>query len=96
MTLRKFQEVSEVNLLIEEQGSPSPVPFGIREEDHELSNCLSRFWEVESVGIKDKVESQLDFLKNIQYLENEERYKVNLFWKADRIRKSNSYGICLK
>ena len=37
-----------------------------------------------------------EFLKTIQYLEDEERYEVNLPWKADVIPKSNSYGLFLK
>ncbi len=91
-------KVSSVNLLIEEHGSSTPFPFQLREET-DLSKCLNRFWEIESMGIQEPNEEKStdkEFLKNIQYLEDEERYEVNLPWKADVIPKSNSYGLCLK
>ena len=63
-------KVSSLNLLIEERGS---------------STQLNRFWEIESMGIQESNEEEStdkEFLKNIQYLEDEERYEVNLPCKS--------------
>ncbi|XP_046862417.1 uncharacterized protein LOC124455842 [Xenia sp. Carnegie-2017] len=48
------------------------------------------------MGIKESNESQdQEFLKDIQYLEDEGRYEVNLPWKGI-YSKSDCYGMCLK
>ena len=68
-------KVSSVNLLIEEHCSSTPFPFQLSEE-FDLSKCLNRFWEIESMGIQESHEESSDneFLKNIQYLEDEDLY----------------------
>ncbi|CAB4032858.1 uncharacterized protein LOC113680502, partial [Paramuricea clavata] len=90
-------KVSGVHLLIEEQGSLlTPSPFALREDESELSKCLSQFWEIESMGINEEKVTKEEFLKDIRYLENEARYEVSLPWKNESIPKSNGYGMCLK
>ncbi|XP_046864671.1 uncharacterized protein LOC124459195 [Xenia sp. Carnegie-2017] len=86
---------SNVNLIIEDYSFSKEFPLDKREL--KLHECLKRFWEIESMGIKESNESQdQEFLKNIQYLEDEGRYEVNLPWKGEYIPKSDCYGMCLK
>ncbi|CAB4038631.1 Hypothetical predicted protein, partial [Paramuricea clavata] len=90
-------KVSGVHLLIEEQCSLlTPSSFALREDESELSKCLSQFWEIESMGINEEKVTKEEFLKDIRCLENEARYEVSLPWKNESIPKSNGYGMCLK
>ncbi|CAB4034063.1 Hypothetical predicted protein, partial [Paramuricea clavata] len=69
-------KVSGVHLLIEEQCSLlTPSSFALREDESELSKCLSQFWEIESMGINEEKVTKEEFLKDIRYLENEARYE---------------------
>ena len=90
-------KVSGVHLLIEVQCPLStPTSFALREDEYELSKCLTPFWEIESMGINEEEVTKEEFLKDIRYLENEARYEVSLPWKNESIPKSNGYGMCLK
>ena len=90
-------KVSGVHLLIEVQCPLStPTSFALREDEYELSKCLTQFWEIESMGINEEEVTKEEFLKDIRYLENEARYEVSLPWKNESIPKSNGYGMCLK
>ena len=89
---------SSVHLLIEEPDHPYPTPmkFAGKEDESELSNLLRRFWEIESMGITEKEVTKEEFLKDIQYIEDESRYEIKLPWKTECLPKSNGYGMCLK
>ena len=89
---------SSVHLLIEESERPYPTPmkFAGKDDKSELSNRLRRFWEIESMGITKKEVTKEEFVKDIQYIEDESKYEVKLPWKAECLPKSNKYGMCLK
>ena len=74
--------------------------FDIHSENDELSNALQKFWDTESLGVRDEpFESKLDggeSLKNIHFDEKEGRYEVFLPWKEGHFPASNEYNVCNK
>ena len=82
------EKFATTNLIIERPKLMSLSRFDIHSENDELSNALQKFWNIESLGVRDEpFESQLDggeFLKNIHFDENEGRYEVFLPWKEGR------------
>ena len=74
--------------------------FDFHSENDELSNALQKFWDTESLGVRDEpFESQLDggeFLKNIHFEEKEGRYEIFLPWKEGHFPASNEYNVCNK
>ena len=74
-------------------------PFDIHSEYDELSHALHKFWDSESLGVRDEPPvSQLngdEFVKNIHFDEKEGRYKVRLPWKEGQFPASNEYELCV-
>ena len=74
-------------------------PFDIHSENDELSHALQKFWDTESLGVRDKPPvSQLDgdeFVKNIHFDEKVGRYEVRLPWKEGQFPASNEYELCV-
>ena len=66
------------NLIIEKPELMSLSPFDIHSENDELSHALHKFWDTESLGVRDEPPvSQFDgdeFVKNIHFDEKEGRY----------------------
>ena len=90
--------VAVANLVIEKTGPFSTEsPFLENDDNQELVSSLHRFWDIESLGIKEEHETQeANFLRNVQFNEDEKRYEVNLPWKPDCTPKSNGYLMCVK
>ena len=66
-------------------------------QNDELKSTLKRFWETESIGIREREDPHNDqlpeqFLKNIRYKDN--RYEVTLPWKEDPINVATDYNHC--
>ena len=66
------------NLIIEKPELMSLSPFDIHSENDELSHALHKFWDTESLGVRDEpLASQLDgdqFVKHIHFDEKEAGY----------------------
>ncbi|CAB3978969.1 Hypothetical predicted protein, partial [Paramuricea clavata] len=63
--------------------------------DDNLTDSLQRFWETESIGIKNDTFSETqttEFLPEIHFDKGEGRYEVNLPWKPDCFPKSTGYA----
>lgn len=59
------------------------LPGSIKRDDN-LTDSLQRFWDTESVGIKNDTFSETqstEFLPEVHFDKDEERYEVNLSWK---------------
>ena len=67
------------------------------DENKALTYQLSKFWDVEAIGIQNDDSSPADkeFLREIHYSDEENRYEVNLPWKSGHIPKSNGYVSCI-
>ena len=87
-------DTSMANLVIEKIGSQNPYPDN--ENDSELSRALRKFWDIESLGIQDKVDRTRDseFLSDIRFEETEGRYEIQLPWKNSCAPKSDGYMMC--
>ena len=61
------------------------------DENKALTYQLSKFWDIEAIGIQNDDSSPVDkeFLREIHYHDEETRYEVNLPWKSGHIPKSN-------
>ena len=83
------------NLILERPKLMTMSPFDIHSENDELSNALQKFWDTESLGVReDTPTSQLndgEFLKNIHFDENEGRYEMCLPWKEGFVPASKEY-----
>ena len=90
--------VAVANLVIEKTGPFSTEsPFLENDDNQELASSLHRFWDIESLGIKEEHETQeANFLRDVQFNEDKKRYEVNLPWKPDCTSKSNGYLMCVK
>ena len=87
------------NFIIEKPELMSLSPFDIHSENDELSHALHKFWDTESLRVRDEPPvSQLDgdeFVKNIHFDEKEGRYEVRLPWKEGQFPASNEYELCV-
>ena len=87
------------NLILERPELLTMSPFDIHSKNDELSNALQKFWDTELLGVReDTPTSQLndgEFLKNIHFDENEERYEVCLPRKEGFVPASNKYEMCV-
>ena len=87
------------NLIIEKPELMFLSPFDIHSENDEVNHALQKFWDTESLGVRDEPPvSQLDgdeFLKNINFDEKEGRYEVRLPWKEGQFPASNEYELCV-
>ena len=72
------------------------IPFDIHRENYKVCNSLQKFWDIESLGVREKPpESQSDggeFLESIHF--DKGRYEVGLPWKEGRVPASNEYELC--
>ena len=86
------------HLVIErEEPATYLLPGSIKRDDN-LTDSLQRFWEIESIGIKNETFSETqttEFLPEIHFDKGEGRYEVNLPWKQDCFPKSTGYGMCV-
>ena len=87
------------NLIMERSESMTSSPFDVHIENKELCNALQKFWDTESLGVREEPpESQSDigeFLESIHFDENEGRYEVGLPWKGGLVPASNEYALCI-
>ena len=76
------EKYATTNLIIERSESMTSSPFDIHSENEELCNALQKFWDTESLGVREEPPvSQSDigeFLESIHFDENEGRYEVGL------------------
>ena len=93
------EKFDPTNLILERPELVTLSPFDIHSENDELSNALQKFCDTESLGVReDTPTSQLndgEFLKNINFDENEGRYEVCLSWKEGLFPASNQYEMCV-
>ena len=93
------EKFATTNLIMERQELMILSPFDIHSENDELCNALQKFWDTESLGVREKPpESHSDggdFLERIHFDENEGRYEVGLPWKEGLVPASNEYGLCV-
>ena len=59
-----------------------------------LNEKLEKFWELESIGIKNEETTKENFYGKIHFLEN--RYVVSLPWKDDHALLGDNYGLAEK
>ena len=93
-----WMQIAVSHLVIErEEPATYLLPGSIKRDDN-LTDSLQRFWETESIGIKNDTFSETqttEFLPEIHFDKGEGRYKVNLPWKLDCFPKSTGYGMCV-
>ena len=94
------EKFATTNLIIERPELMTLSPFDIsHSENDELCNALQKFWDIESLGVREKPPvSQSDggeFLESIHFNENEGRYEVGLPWKEGLVPASNEYELCV-
>ena len=94
------EKFATVKLIIERMELMTLSPFDTHSENDELYNVLQKFWDIESLGVREKpAVSQSDggeFLDTIHFGENERRFKVGLPWKEGLVPASNKYKLCYK
>ena len=93
------EKYATTNLIIEKSESMTSSPFDIHSENEELCNALQKFWDTESLGVREEPPvSQSDigeFLGSIHFDENEGRYEVGLPWKGGLVPASNECALCI-
>ena len=89
--------ISVANLIIEKRGPlATENPYVANEDETELTSALRRFWDIESLGIKEERNTnEREFLREVRFKEDEGRYEVNLPWKTDSTPKSDGYLMCV-
>ena len=93
------EKYATTNLIIDRSESMTSSPFDIHSENEELCNALQKFWDTESLGVREEPPvSQSDigeFLESIHFDENEGRYEVGLPWKGGLVPASNEHALCI-
>lgn len=93
------EKVTTTNLIIERPELMTLSPCDIHSENDELCNALQKFWDTESLGVREEPPaSQTDgkeFLESIHFDETEGRYEVGLPWKESLVPASNEYELCV-
>jgi hypothetical protein len=76
----------------------SGEPFNETSETDKITNMLRDFWETESIGITDEINSAtqlpLKAKRNEEITFNGRNYEVALPWKEDCLPPSNNYRMC--
>ncbi|XP_078364115.1 uncharacterized protein LOC144648427 [Oculina patagonica] len=93
------EKFTTTNLIIERPELMTMSPCDIHSENDELCNALQKFWDTESLGVREEPPaSQSDgkeFLESIHFDEMEGRYEVGLPWKESLVPASNEYELCV-
>ena len=93
------EKFATTKLIIERPELMTLSPFDIHSQNDELCNALQKFWDIESLGVREKPPvSQSDggeFLESIHFDENEGQYEVGLPWKEGLVPASNEYELCV-